>query len=82
MVSLVSIDKIYDREVILELERRQAASAFFTGYMGFTWSEVQILSPRQRALKNCFIELLLVAPDIHCSKASSIESDLCPLFGS
>jgi len=50
--------------------------------MGFRWPEVQILSPRQRALKNCFIELLLVAPDIHCSKASSIESDLCPSFGS
>ena len=46
MVSLVSIDRIYDREVILELERRQAVSAFFTSYMGFRWSEVQILSPR------------------------------------
>jgi hypothetical protein len=28
------------------LERRQAVAAFSTRYMGFRWSEVQILSPR------------------------------------
>ena len=33
---------------MLTPERRQAASAFSTSYMGFRWSEVQILSPRLR----------------------------------
>jgi len=28
-------------ECVIVAERRQAASAFFTGYMGFRWSEVQ-----------------------------------------
>ena len=31
------IDRKSDREVILELERRQAVVAFSTGYMGFRW---------------------------------------------
>ena len=28
--------------LIIEGERKQAASAFFTGYMGFRWSEQQV----------------------------------------
>jgi hypothetical protein len=42
----ISVDKLEDREVVLEIERRQAVAAFSTGYMGFRWSEVKILSPR------------------------------------
>jgi hypothetical protein len=37
----ISVDKLEDREVVLEIERRQAVAAFSTRYMGFRWSEVE-----------------------------------------
>ena len=55
-------------------ERRQAASAFFQGYMGFRWSAVQIGPPRPYKVQNPLITIKKVI------LPHSIQFKLRPLY--